>query len=290
MKVLGDARYKFLESDAAKLPIEDQSCDLVFCSPPYEDARTYGLNFALRGDKWVDWAVGCFQESLRICRGLVAWVVNGRTKDYRWSASPALMLAELHRRGVVLRKPPIFSRVGIPGSGGKDWLRDDYEFIIVATAKQGRLPWSENTALGAPPKYRNGGRFSNRTVDGKRADGSYPSELKVANPGNVVHRIVGGGHMGHPLANQNEAPFPESLADFFIRSFCPPDGIVVDPFSGSGTTVAAAVKAGRRGVGLDIRATQVALGERRLREVMEELSVSAAEPATKSDRGESSAA
>jgi DNA modification methylase len=30
--------------------------DLVFCSPPYEDARTYGIDFKLKGQDCVDGA------------------------------------------------------------------------------------------------------------------------------------------------------------------------------------------------------------------------------------------
>ena len=35
--------------------------------------------------------------------------------------------ADLKRAGFNMRKPPVFHRVGIPGSGGPDWLRNDYE-------------------------------------------------------------------------------------------------------------------------------------------------------------------
>jgi DNA modification methylase len=35
----------------------ENSVDLVLCSPPYEDARTYGIGFNLKGQDWVDWAV-----------------------------------------------------------------------------------------------------------------------------------------------------------------------------------------------------------------------------------------
>jgi DNA modification methylase len=66
------------------------------------------------------------------------------------------------------------------------------------------------------------------------------------------------------LAHENEAPFPERLVEFFIRSFCPPGGIVLDCFSGSGTTAAVAAKTGRRYIGIDIRESQVALARRRL--------------------------
>ena len=38
----------------------------------------------------------------------------------------------------------------------------------------------------------------------------------------------------------------ERMAEFVIRSFCPPGGTVLDPFSGSGTTAAASIATDRR--------------------------------------------
>lgn len=70
--------------------------------------------------------------------------------------------------------------------------------------------------------------------------------------------------MGANEAHNNEAPFPQQLAEFFVRSFCPPDGVVLDPFSGSGTTAAAAIANGRRAIGIDIRQDQIDLARIRL--------------------------
>ena len=73
--------------------------------------------------------------------------------------------------------------------------------------------------------------------------------------------------MGHKLCHENEAPFPEKLAEWFVRSWCPPGGTIYDPFSGSGTTVAAAVKLGHNGIGSDIRRSQILLSSRRCSEI-----------------------
>jgi site-specific DNA-methyltransferase (adenine-specific) len=73
--------------------------------------------------------------------------------------------------------------------------------------------------------------------------------------------------MGHDLSHQNEAPFPLGLAEFFVKSFCPPGGVVLDLFAGSSTTGHAAIKNGRRYIGSDLRESQVELSARRLREV-----------------------
>lgn len=266
----------------------DQSVDLVFCSPPYEAARTYGIDFNLRGQDWVDWCFVRFVECVRICRGTVAWVVEGQTRNYRYSATPLLLAADLHRAGINLRKPPIFNRIGIPGSGGPDWVRNDYEFILCATPA-GRLPWSDNTAMGHPPKWAPGGQMSNRHADGRRINAQLSKRIEPkaddeatralgymppnkANPGNVFKAIVGGGVMGSKLCHENEAPFPESLAEAFIRTFCPLGGIVLDPFVGSGTTVAVAKRLGRDGIGIDIRDSQIEICQRRLSQVQREMS------------------
>ncbi len=308
--------------------IPDNSIDLVFGSPPYEAARTYGIDFSLKGQAWVDWMSVRMIEMVRISKGLVAMVVEGQTRQFKYSAAPVLLMADLHRKGITLRKPPIFHRVGIPGSGGPDWLRNDYEFVVCCTGG-GKLPWSDNTAMGHPPKWGPGGEMSHRVSNGTRrnqwgavgskkgmgakdkhgrarrtdrpshfvhtkADGTevvrearqvmtrdrdgthaqtqvgYTVPAK-ANPGNVIKCIVGGGVMGSKLAHENEAPFPESLAEFFVRSFCPPSGTVYDPFSGSGTTGAVCLKSDRQFVGTDIRESQVELTKRRIREIQREL-------------------
>jgi hypothetical protein len=311
---------------------EPDSLDLVFGSPPYEGARLYledgkDLQIARDTETWVAWLVEVYQAALRACRGLVALVVEGSTRDYRYSAGPLLLAADLHRAGVCLRKPVTFHRLGIPGSGGPDWLRNDCEWILCAT-RGGQLPWSDNTACGHAPKWAPGGAMSHRMSDGERVNqwgghqtsgaqrrkqghrqkpgrpshqaarsatsghkngdtqtgqGYHPPAL--ANPGNVAEQLYTaaevaqllsrveagdylhcnvGGQMGSDLAHANEAPFPEALAEFVILAFCPPAGLVCDPFLGSGTTAAVALRHGRNFTGCDLRASQVDLARRRV--------------------------
>jgi hypothetical protein len=264
--------------------MEANTVDLVFTSPPYEDARTYGIDFKAKGDEWVSWCVPRVMECLRVCKGFTGWVVEGRTQGYRYSNAPMRLAVAVEKAGGVPRKPPVYNRVGIPGSGGPDWLRNDYEFVLAWTREAGRLPWSDNTAMGKPPKYGAGGPPSHRLADGtrvgltdrgmRRSNGTrrkhgYTVPAK-ANPGNVIRCHGGGGHMGSKIAHENEAPFPESLAEFFIASFCPPGGTVLDPHGGSGTVAAVAKRLGRNSISIDVRASQTELQRRRLTEVAEQ--------------------
>lgn len=283
-----------------------KSVDLVFGSPPYCDARTYGIG-AQRGClDWVDWMLSISTLAARVSRGPVLWVAAGvtRARNY-WPAVEGLMWEWWKMGGEhQLYRPCVFHRIGIPGSGGTDWLRSDWEYVV-CMKPPGELAWSDNVAMGHPPKWAPGGEMSHRLTDGerrnqwrgkqsstgaRRADGKrrkhfWPSHRQhtksradgemeeqnytppvLANPGNVISLSVGGGQMGSPLAHLSEAPFPESLAAFFIRSFCRDGGTVLDPFVGSGTTMAVARKNGRCGIGLDVRAEMCEVTQKRLRQ------------------------
>lgn len=51
---------------------------------------------------------------------------------------------------------------------------------------------------------------------------------------------------------QHYAPYPKQLVTSAIIATCPPDGVVLDPFCGSGTTGVAALENGRRFVGIEL--------------------------------------
>jgi hypothetical protein len=277
--------------------LPDDSVDMLFTSPPYLHARTYGIDAGRDLDEWVRWMVDLVTAASPKVKGLIAINCEGQTAGFSYKPSPFVLVADLHRAGFTLRKPVVYQRYGIPGGGGTDWLRNDWEPIVCVT-RGGRLPWSDPTACGHPPKWKPGGEMSNRLADGKRANAGKSAravarevgyEMRttssgvddagtktvatyippdIANPGNVVNcGAVGGGRIGSALAHHNEAPFPLQLAEFFVRSFCPPGGIVLDCFSGSGTTCHAAIEHGRRFVGCDARPSQVAICGRRVRTI-----------------------
>ena len=292
------------ETWLAYLPV---TCDLIFGSPPYTNARKYkdsdGSEARLFKDAaaWAAWMADIYTLCLEKCRGLVAFVVAGNTKRFAYNCSPYLLVAELQHRGICVRNPWVFHRKGIAGSGGPDYFRSDYELVVPAT-RGGKLPWSHNTAMGRPPVCGPGGAMSHRMADGSRTDGGRNGATrkrrgndrdqgtpkagrasgyrppKIANPGNVFYVPVGGGLMGHKLAHENEAPFPERLAEIAIRSFCPPGGVVGDPFLGSGTTAAVAKKTGRIGIGCDLRQNQCRIARERLGSVVWQSSLKPEQP------------
>jgi hypothetical protein len=78
-----------------------------------------------------------------------------------------------------------------------------------------------------------------------------------------------------PLANTNSsdgagsnghgAGTPRPLCEWLVKYLCPPAGVVCDPFSGSGSVGRAALKLGRRYLGIEQHAGHAATSRRLLR-------------------------
>ena len=260
----------FAVADATKMPLGDQSADLVFGSPPYLAARTYGIDAHRPLDEWVDFMLACTREALRVSRGLVLWVVAGTTIEKCYQPGPEALMHEAWRSGIDLWRPACWWKVdeneggcGQPGSGGKQWLRSDWEYVLAFKRAGETLPWADPKFQRRLAKYGPGGAIRTRHRDGSRAPREWTNPTFV-NPGNLVKARVGGGHQGDRECHQNEAPFPEKLASFFVQGWCPPGGLVYDPFAGSGTGPIVAGYHGRNAIGTDLRPCQVKLSLARL--------------------------
>ena len=144
---------------------------LTFGSPPYCDARTYGIGAQRKCVEWVEWMLDVVTECQRVTTGPVLIVAAGvtRKRNY-WPACEGLMWEWWKRGGdCQLYRPAFWHRVGIPGSGNSDWLRADVEYVM-CFKRPGPLAWSDNTACGHPPKWGPGGEMSNRRSDGARVN------------------------------------------------------------------------------------------------------------------------
>lgn len=287
--------------------IPDRYVDAWITSPPYEGQRTYGIDFELIGQSWVDWMIPRVVEACRTSKGLVFVNMSSPVRDYKYSPAVEWLVSDLTRKHGVVCGPSPYAWFkmknhddapgnGQPGSGGPHYHRRDWE-PIYAFAFADRLPppWSDQKAFGEPPREGSfGGEFSNRKTDGSRSNGEKKTRRALAkelgvktkhvsnsgggdnvtqatyvhpdicNPGNVIRTTVGGGHIGHVLAHETDAPFPTKLVERFIAWFVPPGGLVGDFFSGSGTVPQVAEEMQRRWIAIDVRPSQADLLRRRL--------------------------
>ena len=70
---------------------------------------------------------------------------------------------------------------------------------------------------------------------------------------------------GHPTEK------PVDLMAHYIKNSSQPEGLVIDPFMGSGTTMVAAVETGRRGIGIEINPAHFETACERVRNAVEGL-------------------
>jgi site-specific DNA-methyltransferase (cytosine-N4-specific) len=243
------------------------SVDFVFGSPPYagKGERYDELPTCSEPRDWVEWMADVTEQAVRVSSGYVLWVVNGFVRKGYHPACEGLVWAMYNRDERLCERPCIWHKNAPPSRNGK-WFSNDWEFVL-AFHKPDIKPYFNWQAIATPMKSKTGGSFDQRGRNGKRRRGSDYPQGDLAQPRDVVRCLVGGGHMGSKLAHLSEAPFPESLATHFLQACCPPGGTVLDPFTGSSTTLAAAAKLGMNGIGVDCRQSQIELSRQRLAEI-----------------------
>lgn len=252
------------------------SVQLVIGSPQYADKGgryTDGDKAAgdvqvkeMGVDAWVEWMLECILSARRVCTGDVIIVVNGTVKDgcYGPACEGLLWRWWKEKRGEPagkLERPCIWTKNAPPNR--QDWFGNCWEYVLCFPAPGKRTTWNPDT-IATAPKYSAGGNFRQRGADGKRKEGgAYPTN-PLTRPRDTINVPVGGGMLGHPLAHDNEAPYPLALVETFVKALTNPGDIVCDPWSGSGTTCHASIINGRGFIGCDIRESQVRLCRERM--------------------------
>jgi DNA modification methylase len=80
--------------------------------------------------------------------------------------------------------------------------------------------------------------------------GEYPYFQRGSREGDLW--AIGAGGDGVAQELEHPAPFPPKLVHRIIGHACPPGGVVLDPFAGSGTVLRVATSEGRRFLGCDL--------------------------------------
>jgi len=232
----------------------DDCIDLVVTSPPYDNLRTYG------GHSW-DFE-GVAQQLWRIIKpgGVVVWVVADATvngSETGTSFRQALRFMEIGFRlhdTMIWNKPP----KGANGSSFAYPQSAEYMFIFASGTPKtvNRLADRRNQAAGKTYIKTAGGRCGKNGAK-ENGIGVIP-EFGLRT--NVWEINIGGEGNDHP------APFPEALARDHILSWSNEGDIVLDPFSGSGTTAKMAKHNGRRFIGIEINPEYCEIAEKRLQQ------------------------
>lgn len=243
--------------------------DLVVTSPPYDDLRTYG------GHSWNFETLAA--QLVRVLKpgGVIVWVVADATVN--GSETLTSMRQAIHFKdvcGLNVHDTMIYGKLNpIPLTHNRYEQEWEYAFVLSKGRPQRWNPMKERT-LGAGKKTL---RFNEQEKGGStRARNEITTTAETKQRGNIWHYVTANGETGdHP------APFPESLAKDHIASWSNPGDVVLDPFSGSGTTCKAAKELNRQWCGIEINPEYCAIAEARLSQDVLQLETCAMRPNNK---------
>lgn len=263
------------------------SCiDFVLTSPPYADKRDYGCDSeSISPDKYVDWFMPIGQEIFRILKPNGSFVLNISDKvvdGYQHLYVFELLLKLCKEIGFHLVRDYIWYNPATPPNvysrGGYGRTKKSHEYCFWLSKGNEwtfeldpiRKPYSKDMQ-----KYLEGKGKGNRAENIRPSTHNFDCEKTWndnggSDPGSVIEiantssndifmKLCKDKEIAHP------ARFPEKLAEFFILSGSKKGDLILDPFSGSGTTAAVAQKNGRRWIGIDTNSDYCELAEARLK-------------------------
>ena len=230
----------------------DDSIDLVVTSPPYDNLRTYG------GHSW-DFE-GVAAQLWRVIKpgGVVVWVVNDATVDGSETGTSFRQALHFMELGFRLHDTMIYQTEKQPINGNRYEPKFEFMFVFSAGKPNAWNPIRERSTYAGT---KTGATYRQANGDLKQRHGRATiAEMKTR--GNVWN--IPSGNCQATIAGNHPASFPEALARDHILSWSNEGDIVLDPFSGSGTTAKMAKLNGRRWIGLEINKEYCEIAEHRL--------------------------
>jgi DNA modification methylase len=272
--------------------LPDGSVDCIVTSPPYFGLRDYGTpgQYGLEASpaEYVETMRALFAEARRVLAddgtlwlnlgdsyasgGRTSYDTRGgntRANGYAAQRAPSELPGKnllgipwrvafaLQDDGWILRNEIIWHKTNAMPESIKDRLSSRHEHLFLFT-KQQRYAFDldaireQSTPENRAHSERYGDHYERRYPAPGTRHGKDNSTLRKAasplgrNPGDVWSITT------RPYPAAHFAVFPIDLPLRCIKAGCKPGGTVLDPFSGSGTTGAAARQLGRRYVGIDL--------------------------------------
>ena len=249
---------RLYQGDAAKVlrKLPPASVDLVVTSPPYADQRksTYG---GVHADDYVAWFLPIADGLQRVLKPSGSFVLNikERVVDGERHTYVMELIIAMRQRGWLFTEEYIWHKRNCYPGKWPNRFRDAWERCIHFT-KQKKFAMYQDEVRVPMGDWKNSRLKSlsatDRTRDESRVGSGFGKKIdnwvgrELAYPANVLHLATECGNRSHSAA------FPDALPEWFIKLFTKPGDTVLDPFSGSGTTMRVAQSMGRTGLGIEL--------------------------------------
>jgi DNA modification methylase len=272
-----------IQGDAAvvlrRLPGSSISC--IITSPPYYLQRDYNTDTQVGNEdspeEYIKNLRMIFSECHRVLKenGTLWLNLGDKYHNGHLLGMPWRVALALKDDGWMLRSDIIWHKPNAMPSSVKNRPTTDHEYVFLFT-KSGDYYYDidsirEPHVTFTPKSRMKGGRNhfwkkGSTPEDGKNAGNSNLHNGRwdqAFHPKGRNRRTV----WEIPLSKFRDAHFavfPEKLVELCILAGCPTDGIVLDPFVGSGTTAVVAQRLGRKYVGIDINPEYCEMAKGRL--------------------------
>lgn len=220
------------------LPVLGVTADCIVADPPYGET-------SLPWDRWQD---GWLDDAAEVTRSL--WCFGSlrmfidRREDWGWKLSQDVIWEKHNGSGFAVDR---FKRVHEIIT---HWYRGDWASIYHKTPT---TPDAVRREIG----YRKVQPAHTGTI------GEGPGDYSTQDGGpRLARSVIYVRSMNHRAIHPTEKPV--GILDPLITYACPPGGLVVDPFAGSGSTLEAARGSGRRAIGIEASERYIELAARRL--------------------------
>jgi site-specific DNA-methyltransferase (adenine-specific)/site-specific DNA-methyltransferase (cytosine-N4-specific) len=246
--------------------IPDNSVDLVITSPPYADIVNYGKDISIKKpNEYCDWLLPLFNEIYRVLKPSGSFILNINDNCDKGLRNP--FVYELIYRSQKETKLKFYDTYiwhkmnGIP-NGSKKRFRNNTEFIFHFVKNQKELKFYMDRALREPAESNKERRKYNWTIkthgdiiDGERTNKKTINYLTgstnktkegyelpntkrtlpdLVRPDNVFRFPTAG--LARDNTIRHPAPFYKDLPIYFINLLTDEGDVVLDVFSGIGTT------------------------------------------------------
>ena len=248
--LLGDAR-EVLRT------LADASVDCTVTSPPYYSGRrhvgdtVHEIGSERTVEEYVEALVSVGGEVYRVTRPTGSYWLNLDDKCERkeWLGIPWRVAFAMREIGWKIRSEVIWHKPTHLPRAAKDKLTPAHEQLFhFVKSKDAYYDMDAIRSPSSPPVLGKNGVL-------KTPRGRVPTDVW----------IIPVEDSGFP--ENQYAVFPEALVELPIRATCPRGGTVLDPFVGSGTTAAVALRLGRKAIGIDASANFLEFTKKRIQEV-----------------------
>jgi len=288
INIIGTLQYdKIYHGDCAEVmkTFPNNSIDLIVTSPPYADQRSYGKEVTITTpNEYIDWFKPIAIQIKRVLKNTGSFILNindkvvdGEQSLYVFKLVICLCEEIGFRlvRDYIWFNPATAPNIYSTGKFGRTKKSHEYCFWFSVGEE-----WTFNLDSIRKPygpdmqKYLEGKGKGNRRTNTRPSTHNFNCE-KVWNdnggsdPGSVIEIANTSSNdtffkQCKELGITHPARFPIKLAEFFIKAGSNENDVVLDPFSGSGTTCVAADGLGRHWIGIDANKDFCQLSQNRI--------------------------